>query len=266
MSRCAIQEAGQIELYFYSELTGDEHARIADHLRTCRECADALTELKVIREALSVRPDVSAPASGDWSGFMDRLDAALRVPTPVVVPFTVPVVMVQRQWVGLLATAALLAVVALSVFLASSTGRRTLQGDDGATPATGSAENVIATGDAEPIQSGLASVSARHLERSKLVVLGLAAKPSAVGERADWAYERDLATSLLNDTRLYRMAAEERGLTSLAGVMRDLELVLLQASMAAATDATALPQIQRLIHKRDLVQKMDVAGTIGLVP
>jgi hypothetical protein len=70
----------------------------------------------------------------------------------------------------------------------------------------------------------------------------------------------------LNDTRLYRMAAEQRGLSSLAGVMRDLELVLLQASMAESTDDSALPQIQRLIARRGLVEKMDVVGTTGLVP
>ena len=82
----------------------------------------------------------------------------------------------------------------------------------------------------------------------------------------DWAYERELATALLTDTQLYRMAAEERGLTSLAGVMRDLEIVLLQTSMAEATDRTALPQIQRLIRKRGLVEKMDGVGTTGLMP
>ena len=50
---------------------------------------------------------------------------------------------------------------------------------------------------------------------------------------------------------------------SLAGVMGDLELVLLQTSLADAPDAAALEQIQRLIHKRDLVTKMEVAATTG---
>ena len=36
---------------------------------------------------------------------------------------------------------------------------------------------------------------------------------------ADWAYERQLAGALLDDTRLYKQAAEARGLESLAGVM-----------------------------------------------
>ena len=41
-----------------------------------------------------------------------------------------------------------------------------------------------------------------------------------------------LASDLLNDTRLYRLAAEERGMKQIAGVMGDLELVLLQTSLA----------------------------------
>jgi hypothetical protein len=47
-------------------------------------------------------------------------------------------------------------------------------------------------------------------------------------------------------------------------VMRDLELVLLQASFTDTSDPESLPAIQRLIRKRDLVGKMDVVETSGL--
>jgi hypothetical protein len=50
---------------------------------------------------------------------------------------------------------------------------------------------------------------------------------------------------------------------TLARVMGDLELVLLQTSLADTPDADVLEQIQRLIHKRDLVTKMDVTATTG---
>jgi hypothetical protein len=263
MKTCAIHDAGTIELYFYDELARDERALLERHLRLCSACNDALAELKVIRTALAARPDVSAPPSGDWSAFMERLDASIRVtPAAVVVPFQAPASLVRRPPAGMLAMAALLAIVAMGVFFASRAGRQALDPTT-ASPAVTSAD---ATADDLPIQAGLASVSASHLERSKLVVLGLATREPAEGEPADWAYERELATSLLNDTRLYRMAAEQRGLSSLAGVMRDLELVLLQTAMAEETDGTALPQIQRLIRKRGLVEKMDVVGTVGLVP
>jgi hypothetical protein len=265
MNTCAVHDAGSIELYFYDELTPAERAAVAEHLHHCRHCKTALDELRVIRQALAARPDVSAPPAGDWSAFMERLDESVRaaVPAPAVIPFAPRQASpVRRPLLNLLATAALLAMVAASVFLASQARHQLL-------PTPGNQPAHVASGvatDVEPIQTGLASVSARHLERSKLVVLGLATREADGSGQSDWAYERELATSLLNDTRLYRMAAEQRGLTSLTGVMRDLELVLLQTSMSEETDAAALPRIQRLIRKRGLVEKMDVAGTTGLLP
>jgi hypothetical protein len=55
-------------------------------------------------------------------------------------------------------------------------------------------------------------------------------------------------------------------MTSLADVLRDLELVLLQTSMSETSDAESLAQLQRLIRRRDLITKMDVVATTGLVP
>jgi hypothetical protein len=107
------------------------------------------------------------------------------------------------------------------------------------------------------------SLSGQHFQRSKLVVLGLATKDATKPGEDDWAYERELATGLLNDTRLYRLAAEERGMTGLAGVMRDLELVLLQTSMSERPDEESLEQLQRLIRRRDLLTKMDVVYAGG---
>ena len=270
MTMCAIHDAGSIELFFYGELPDSDRAEIERHLRRCRVCASAHEELKLIRSALAVRPAVDAPASGDWTAFMARLDEAVRVhaSTPVVVPFVPRRPAARSSLAGLLATAALLAGVSLSVFMASRAGRQMLETRT-SSPEPAAVVNVADTGGADdnlPIQSGLLAVGTRHLERSKLVVLGLAAKEPSGAELADWEYERELAASLLNDTRLYRMAAEQRGLSSLAGVMRDLELVLLQASMAESSDDSALPQIQRLIARRGLVAKMDVVGTTGLVP
>jgi hypothetical protein len=112
----------------------------------------------------------------------------------------------------------------------------------------------------------LSQVSGQHFERSKLVVLGLATKDPADSASADWNYERSLAASLLDDTRIYRQAAEGRGMRSLAGVLKDLEIVLLQTSMSEEPDAEALAQLQRLIRRRDLISKMELANTTGLLP
>ncbi len=135
---------------------------------------------------------------------------------------------------------------------------------EGALPDAAAAGDAVEPfGHAPSPEAAFTALSEQHFERSKLVVLGLANKDPHHAREADWAFERGLASSLLSDTRLYRQAAEARGMKSIAGVMGDLELVLLQTSLADAPDAEALEQIQRLIHKRDLVTKMDVAATTG---
>ena len=265
---CAIHDSGAIELFYYDELDAAERNRIATHVRSCRECVVALEELQVIREALAQRPDVAGPAGGDWSGFMARLDSAVRTPpeqnmaAPLLTgvahfPQRAPAV---RSYIGLLATAALLAIVTIGVvFVARQRSAAPVLNDTLASTAP-----VV---DAVPTATtGLRSAGARHFERSKLVVLGLADRQSAEASPSNWAYERELATSLLNDTRLYRIAAEERGLNGLASMMRDLELVLLETSMAEESDAEALGQIQKLIRKRGLIQKMDTVASAGMMP
>lgn len=253
---CDVQASGAIDLYFYGELDAAEHASIASHLAACGECREALDELTIIRAALAARPQVSAPPGDDWSGFMARLDRAVAAERRVVVqPFRAGH---SRSRGGLrrnrlypwLAAAALLAFVTIAALMAGRS-RTPI-----ATPPEPDAHIATAASDPE-----LLSISERHLERSKLVVLGMATKDAT--HPADWEYERELAGSLLNDTRLYRLTAEQRGMTHLAGVLRDLEIVLLQTSLTDERDSDALAQIQRLIRKRDLVEQMETVNTEG---
>ena len=206
----------------------------------------------MIREVLGSRPDVAAPPAGDWSGFMRRLDTVIGVqrrPTVVRVE--------RRQYVGLLAMAALLAIVATSVYFVARQAPRL-------DPAGGIARLQDGPGAARAVATtGIRSAGEQHFERSKLVVLGLANR-EIDGTSEDWAYERELAAALLDDTRLYRMAAEQHGMTTLAGVMRDLELVLIETSMADGVDHAELGQIQRLIQKRNLIEKMDTVASAGM--
>jgi hypothetical protein len=67
----------------------------------------------------------------------------------------------------------------------------------------------------------------------------------------------------LSDTRLYRQAAVQGGVSDMERVMRDLETVLLEASMSDEHDRAALERVQRLIAKRDLVVKMQVVAAAG---
>lgn len=257
MTRCEIQGTGVIELYFYDELEPDARRSVERHLRGCPECAGALEELRVIREALASRPDVAAPESGDWSPFMARLDVAIDAERRAATKTGAE--RHARRYVAYLAMAAVLALATIGITVALRSRPAPQTPADAASPVqAGPAEAVPAS--AENKKADFEALSEEHFERSKLVVLGLATKDAA-GERAsDWAYERELASSLLDDTRMYRLAAEDRGLTDIAGVMGDLEMVLLQTSMTADADPSALRQIQRFIRKRDLLEKMDAVA------
>jgi len=261
MTYCDVQASGAIELYFYGELEGAEHQNVTRHVRACSACRQALEELAVIREALEMRPDVSAPASGDWTAFMVRLDSAIAQERRSQEAATV-VVFGRREtgqrpsYTGYVAMAALLALVTMSVlFVARNRGPLATEAPQPVGQPLADA-SIRKPAEADPT---LTNMSEQHFERSKLVLLGLATKDTT--QAASLTYERDLAGGLLNDTRLYRMAAEDRGMTRLAGVLRDLELVLLQTSMTDEGDPAAVAQLQRLIRKRDLLGQMDTVTT-----
>ena len=270
MTQCWHQASGAIELYFYGELPRDEHETVRRHLTECPECRRTLEELQVIRAALDARPDIAAPPGGDWSGFMARLDRSIHQPVESATIATLPGGVSRRSIVMVLGTAALLALVTISVLVGMRRGTTARPTDVPASQQVASqAEPVAADTPATPGKDqdvALTELSEQHFERSKLVVLGLATKDPQDSTGVDWDYERELASSLLSDTRLYRQAAEDRGMKSLANVMRDLELVLLQTSMSDTPDPESLAQLQRLIRRRDLITKMDIVKTSGLVP
>jgi Putative zinc-finger len=278
MKGCEIQASGAIDLYFYDELDERERASVEEHLTACAECERALEELSTIRAALAARPQVDAPPDGDWRAFMIRLDEAVRFEkraraTASVIPM--PQAARPRpalKYAQYVAAAAVVTLVISGIGYWARRDARPLPPQRAETQRA-AGEPVVATPVSAPapiaaaperrVEAAFASLSEQHFERSKLVVLGLANKDPHHAREADWAFERGLASSLLSDTRLYRQAAEARGMKSIAGVMGDLELVLLQTSLADAPDAEALEQIQRLIHKRDLVTKMEVTATTG---
>lgn len=261
---CPYLASGEVELYFYDELDPAARRAAALHLRTCQDCRLALDDLAVIREALGRSETVMTPPGGDWTPFMSRL--AGRLPAPVPAPVARP--RGPGRTVTYLAMAALLMLVTASVAMLSRLDpadpvRQATAGEVSTVPVAVPAESprpAAATrrrGGPAIADTAFTTLSEQHFARSKLVVLGLATKSAGAGER-DWRYERELASTLLPETRLYRRAAQDRGMTALAGVMSDLEIVLLQASLSDDRDAGTLPQLQRLIRRRDLVTKIQV--------
>jgi hypothetical protein len=280
MTTCDLFESPDIELYFYDELGAGARARVEAHVRGCEACRQRLADLAAIRRALAARPAVEAPPAGDWSGFMRRLDEAVVAETasgagPSTSRTTArPVsganvgVGARRTWTWrpAVALAAMLALVTMGVVIAARfrAAPRAAQITQ-ASPAPAVQPQSPPQPATSPDRS-LREVSAEHLEKSKLVVLGLATLDPQHTKSSDWKFERQLAGTLLTDTRLYRMQAQDRGLTDVARVMRDLETVLIETSMSEGSDRDALPRVQRLIARRDLVVKMQVvaASSAGL--
>jgi hypothetical protein len=244
-------------MYFYGEVPAAEQPALARHLESCPECRSAIEQLREIRRALATRPVVDAPPDADWSGFMARLNLATGGARLIERHLPADIQRPRWQGSGLLATAALLALTTIGVV-------STIRSRPAVSIARVETAPQVAAPAASAEDSGFAALSEEHFERSKLVVLGLAAKDPARTTSEDWTYERELAATLLGDTRMYRLAAEDRGLRSIADVMADLELVLLQTTFTASGDSSSLAQIQRLIQKRDLVEKMDIVAVAGL--
>lgn len=263
MKPCEFADSPDIELYFYGELDAAARARVEAHVRECVSCARRLDDLAIIRRALASRPRVDAPPAGDWSGFMARLSFRLKaeathsnrfwLPSSGGRSFRLKPRATTSTWLAVAATLAL-AMIAVLVSMRSrppvSEPPQIVTGQP-APPSTKAADPLLAQ-------------SEQHLERSKLVVLGLATRDPDRTTPADWEYERELAGSLLSDTRLYRRAAQQRGLADVARVMSDLETVLLETSLGDHSDRESLERVQTLIRKRDLVVKMQVIGNSGI--
>ncbi len=281
MKPCALLDTADVEMYFYGEFDPVERARVESHLRGCEPCRQRLDDLHAIREALASRAVVGAPPAGDWAGFMRRLDSAiarqaepsnLRAFEPASVGAVREPPTTANAWNprSVFALAAMLALVTIGVVVAMRF--KPIAGAPVTVPGTASRPRVEAgtakAGDAVTVKAAqpdraLREGSAEHLERSKLVVLGLATRDPRGARAQDWQYERALAGSLLTETRLYRQAAIHDGAADVARVMRDLETVLLEASMSDRKDRAALERVQRLIAKRDLVVKMQVMVAAG---
>jgi hypothetical protein len=246
MSACDRLQPGTIEQYFYGDLPSHDSSRVEDHLRACAACRDHIADLDAVSDALAQQPMVDAPPAGDWTGFMQRLEV-----------HTAP--SSRTAWRRPVLRAARIAAVVAMIVIGGALAVRGVRSPAhaGREPAAAPA-HVVQPTDTTP-RVALQAATAEHLERSKVVVLDLAMRDPNE-KPVEWQDERRLARSLLSDTRLYRLTAEEQGRTDIARVMRDLETVLLEASMSDGSDPKALSRVQHLISTRDLLMKMQVVS------
>lgn len=220
-------------LYFYGELPPSDAADAAAHAQACDDCRQTLADLHAMESALLARR-VDAPAGGDWSGFMARLDDRLDSLDTLGAG---PASRASRWWMQAAAAVALVATGALAGWTFSR-----------ATP--------IAPAEATPADVAIDRAGGSGLERARVLLAGLAGKPDG----ADWALEREMAARLLPEVALIRQAAAVRGRADLDDILMDVETLLLQASYAERDDADTLSRLRRMIDRRDVLMRLSLAA------
>ncbi len=229
-----------VELYFYDELEPSERAAFEAHVPGCRSCRAALAELEEIRTALAPMRAQGERSEFEWRAFMRRLDARLDAESAPR----------RRTSPGVLVAAGIAATLAIGVVTGVLWQRERARELGVPTPAI---DNELRD-DRERSRDA----AAEHLDRAKIVLLGLANKDAGAVSVDDWSYERSLAASLLPDTRLLRLSALEEGDGEMASLLSDLEVLLLQTSFSAEHDRATLSRLQRYINRRDLLVRTEL--------
>jgi hypothetical protein len=231
-----------VELYFYGELTGAEHADAHRHIERCTVCRVSLADLRAIDAALAARR-VDAPAGG-WDAFTSRLDARLA-----------EVRGGERSEVRAGAAGPWLQIAAALLLVAGGAAGGWMFSRL-APPA------VERAAVASPADAAIADAGGSGLDRARLVLAGLAAKDDG----AAWGLERDMAARLLPEVALIRQAAALRGRGDLGDILMDVETLLLQASYAETDDPDTLARLRQMIERRDVLMRLSVATAAGEAP
>ncbi len=99
-----------------------------------------------------------------------------------------------------------------------------------------------------------------HLERSQMVLVELSHAETS-GE-LDISAERQLADDLLASNRLYRQTAQQMGQANVAGVLDELERVLVELARGPSTvSMQQLADIQQRIESQGILFKVKVIGS-----
>jgi len=221
----------QLVLLYYGE--SGEAAAIDGHLKECEACRTEFRALQLVLNTVDSAPVPERPADygqAVWNRIEKRLGRRKRRAS-------------RQWWIWAPALAALL----VSAFLA---GRFThkLSGPE-------LAKNqqirerilLVAVGD--------------HLERSQMVLAELSNAPDHKG-KLDISDERQLASELLDDNRLYRQTARSTGDTAVANVLDDLERVLIEiAHSPTEVSSDQLEDLRQQIEERGLLFKVRVMGS-----
>jgi hypothetical protein len=226
---------------------------IAAHVVDCPECRAELARIDAVLAALSSLP-VPDPGADYGARVWQKIASRLSERPPVrwwqfdASSFTVG----WRAWLEPRRLAAVGAVAAI-VIVAFVAGR-----------VTKPPVPVAVTADSSQIRERvLVMAVGEHLGRSEmmLIELGNAEPANRQQKEINISAERRRAEDLVEENRLYRQTALEQGDTALAGVLDELERVLLDvAHSPGEVTPLQLDEMQKRIAARGILFKVRVVG------
>jgi hypothetical protein len=239
------------ELIAYHD--GDDAGRemITAHLGDCPECQAELARIDALLAALNTIP---VPDPGEDYGQRVWQQISPRLPQhrghwwdflfneSKKAPWLAP-----RRWTAAGAIAALV----LAAFIAGRISKPNAPGTSVAVDQTKVRERILVMAVGE------------HLGRSEMVLVELAnSGPDTAGQReVNISGEQRRAEDLLEENRLYRQTALEQGDAALAGVLDELERVLLDVAHSPQQVTPAqLEGIRQRIEARGILFKVRVVG------
>ena len=228
---------------------------IATHVADCPECRAELSRIDAVLAALSSLP---VPDPGADYGARVWQKIAPRLPERPPVRWwqfdSSSLAAGWRAWLEPRRIAALGAVAAIAI-VAFVAGRATKH------PTAG---QEVVTADASKIRERvLVMAVGEHLGRSEmmLIELGNTEPENSKQKEVNISSERRRAEDLVQENRLYRQTALEQGDTALAGVLDELERVLLDVAHSPGEVTPAqLDEIQQRIAARGILFKVRVVG------
>ena len=238
------------ELIAYQDGDAADRQAVAAHVGDCPECRAELARIEALLSALHTIP---VPEPGEdygqrvWQQISPRLPAKrahwwdFLFSEPKTLGWLTP-----RRWVAAGAIAALV----LAAFIAGRFSRPVVPGTPAAVDQSKVRERILVMAVGE------------HLGRSEMVLVELAnSEPQAGQKKVNISAEQRRAEDLLEENRLYRQTALEQGDSALAGVLDELERVLLDvAHSPQQVNASQLESLRQRIEARGILFKVRVVG------